>query len=216
MDFAAARRNMVASQIRTNEVTDPLVVAALSEVPREKFVPPAQRGFAYIDEDLPVAKGRFIMEPVVLARLLQMADVQPTDIALIVGAGAGYATAVTARLASSVVALESDAELAAMATKALDELGVDNAAVVIGELKRGCPAQGPFDIILINGAVAEIPDALKQQLSDGGRLVGVVRSGPVGRATLVTRSGSAFGSRQDFDAMTPFLAGFEPAPGFVF
>lgn len=216
MDFAAARRNMVASQIKTNRVTDPLVVDAISAVPREKFLPPEQRPFAYVDTDLPIAKGRVIMEPMVLARLLQLADVQTTDNALLVGAGAGYSTAVLARMASSVVALESDAELAARAGKTLAELSVDNAAVVTGDLTKGKPDQGPFDVIFINGAVDAIPEALKTQLADGGRLVCIVREGPVGRATLVTRSGEAYGQRAEFDAATAILPGFAKQPGFVF
>lgn len=216
MDFVAARRNMVASQIKTNRVTDPLVIEAISLVPRETFLPPEQRPFAYVDEDLPIGKGRVIMEPMVLARLLQLADIQTTDNALVIGAGGGYATAVLARMASSVVALESDTELADRASKTLAALSIDNAAVVIGDLTKGKAEQGPFDVIFINGAVDEIPEALKAQLADGGRLVCVVRQGPVGRATLIARSGEAFGHRQEFDAATPVLPGFQKQPGFVF
>jgi protein-L-isoaspartate(D-aspartate) O-methyltransferase len=216
MDFAAARRNMVASQVKTNRVTDPLVIEAMSAVPREKFLPTEQRPFAYVDEDLPIGKGRVIMEPMVLARLLQLADIQTSDSALLIGAGTGYSTAVLAKMASSVVAVESDPDLAARASKILTELSVDNAAVVTGELTRGKPEQGPFDIIFINGAVAAIPDALKTQLSDGGRLVTIISEGPIGRATLVTRSGNAYGHRQEFDCVTPVLPGFQKQTGFVF
>lgn len=216
MDFAAARRNMVASQIKTNRVSDPLVIEAMGAVPRERFLPTEQRQFAYVDEDLPIGHGRVIMEPMVLARLLQLADVQPGDNALVIGAGTGYSTAVLAYMASSVVAVESDPALAASAAQTLSELNVDNAAVVTGDFQRGKPEQGPFDIIFINGAVDFIPEALTQQLSDGGRLVCIVREGPIGRATLVTRSGTAFGRRQDFDAATSVLPGFMKQPGFVF
>jgi protein-L-isoaspartate(D-aspartate) O-methyltransferase len=216
MDFAAARKNMVASQVKTNRVTDPLVIEALSEVPREKFLPAEQRNFAYVDEDLPIGKGRVIMEPMVLARLLQMAEVQDTDAALVLGAGAGYSAAVLARMASSVVAVESDPELAARAARVLAELGIDNAAVVTGDLAAGKADQGPFDIIFINGAVEFIPEGLQRQLADGGRLICIVSEGPVGRATIVTRTGDAFGKRQEFDAMTPVLPGFHKKPGFVF
>ena len=216
MDFAAARRKMVSSQLKPNEVNDPVVIAAMGAVPREKFLQPAQRQFAYVDEDLPIGNGRAIMEPMVLARLLQLAETQPTDSALVVAAGTGYAVAVLARLTSSVVAIESDPVLAAAASRVLTELAVDNAAVVQGPLPAGAPTQAPFDVILINGAVDEIPDALKRQLSDGGRLVGVVREGPIGRGTLVTRSGQAFGIRTEFDCATPVLPGFTKQPGFVF
>lgn len=216
MDYAAARRNMVASQIKTTRVSDPVVIDAMSAVPRERFLPAEQRQFAYVDEDLRIGKGRVIMEPMVLARLLQLADLQPTDNALLIGAGTGYSTAVLARMVSSVVAVESDAELAARATAALAEQGVDNAAVVAGDLTRGKPEQGPFDVIFINGAVDAVPDVLKSQLADGGRLVCIVRDGPVGRATLITRAGNAFGHRAEFDAVTPVLPGFEKHVGFVF
>ncbi|MBL8628820.1 MAG: protein-L-isoaspartate O-methyltransferase [Rhodospirillaceae bacterium] len=216
MDFAAARHNMVVSQIKTNRVTDPLVIEAMEAVPREKFLAPEQRQFAYVDEDLPIGKGRVIMEPMVLARLLQLADIQTTDSALLIGAGTGYSTAVLARMASSVVAVESEPDLVAWAAKVLTELSVDNAAVVSGEPTRGKPEQGPFDVIFINGAVSSVPEALKNQLADGGRLVAIVAEGPVGRATLITRSGNAFGHRTEFDAATPVLPGFQKQPGFVF
>lgn len=216
MDYAAARRNMVASQIKTNRVTDPLVIEAMSAVPRERFLPNEQRQFAYVDEDLPIGKGRVLMEPMVLARLLQLADIQTSDNALLIGAGAGYSTAVLARMASSVVAVESDPELANRATATLSELAVDNAAVVSGDLTRGKPEQGPFDVIFINGAIDAVPEALRGQLAEGGRLVCILRDGPVGRATLMTRSGNAFGHRAEFDCMTPILPGFEKKVGFVF
>ena len=216
MDFAAARRRMVSSQVRTNEVTDPLVISAISAVPREKFVPAASRGFAYIDEDLPLGKGRFVMEPMLVARLLQLAEVQSTDAALVVGAATGYCAAVLAHMARSVVALESDGELTEQAARAIAELALKNVSVVMGELKAGWSARGPYDVILIGGSVVSVPDTLKAQLADGGRLVCVVRTGPMGRATLVTRAGQAYGSRQEFDAVTPLLAGFEPQPRFAF
>ncbi len=216
MDFAAARRNMVASQVKTNRVTDPLVIDAISEVPREKFLPAEQRQFAYVDDDLPIGKGRVIMEPMVLGRLLQLADIQTTDSALVIGAGMGYSTAVLARMASSVVAVESDPDFVAAASKVLTELSVDNAAVVSGDLTRGKPEQGPFDVIFVNGAVSDVPDALKNQLADGGRMVVIVADGPVGRATLITRSGNAFGHRTEFDASTSILPGFQKQTGFVF
>ncbi|MDX2221861.1 MAG: protein-L-isoaspartate O-methyltransferase [Rhodospirillaceae bacterium] len=216
MDFVAARRNMVASQLRPNEVNDPAVIGAMGAVPREKFLQPSQRQFAYVDEDLPVGHGRFIMEPLVLARLLQMAEVQPTEAALVIGAAGGYSAAVLAQLASSVVGLESDPALSAAATRALAELKIDNVAVINGPLTAGCPGQAPFDVIFINGAVDHVPDAIKRQLADGGRLVTVVRQNGVGRCTLITRTEDAFGARSDYDAATPVLPGFEAKAGFVF
>ena len=216
MDFAAARRKMVASQIRTSEVSDPAVVEAMGAVSRELFVPPANRAFAYLDEDLAIGKGRYLIEPVVLAKLLQLADLQTTDNVLVVGAGLGYSAAVVARLARSVVALESDGVLAAQASKVLAEVAPGQVAVVVGDLKAGWPAKSPYDAILVDGAVGALPVGFKPQLADGGRLVCVVRDGPVGRATLVTRAGDSYGSRQEFDAMTPLLPEFAKLPKFVF
>ncbi len=216
MDFAAARRKMVASQVRTNRVTDPLVSGAMEMVPREYFVPAESRAVAYLDEDLPLGNGRHIMEPMALARLLQLADIEPEDKALVVGAGTGYSAAVLARIAQSVVVLENDAGLADKASKIMTELVIPNVTVVRGDLAAGVSSKAPFDVILIDGSVAEIPTQLKRQLTDGGRLVAVVRQGPVGRATLVTRVGDAFGSRADFDLITPYLPEFAPQPKFVF
>jgi protein-L-isoaspartate(D-aspartate) O-methyltransferase len=216
MDFAAARQKMVVSQIRTSDVSDPAVVDAIGAVPRELFVPPAIRPFAYIDEDIAIGKARYLMEPSVLARLLQLADLQTTDNALVVGAGYGYSAAVMARLVKHVVALESDMALATQAVKALAEVAPGQVSVVTGDLKAGWPAKSPYDVILLDGAVSALPVGFKPQLADGGRLVCIVRDGPVGRATLITRSGDSYGSRQEFDAMTPVLPGFEKQPKFVF
>ena len=216
MDFAAVRQKMVASQVRTNKVTDPLVSGAMELVPREYFVPADRRSVAYLDEDLPLGGGRHIMEPMALGRLLQLADIQPEDKALVVGAATGYSAAVLARIAQSVVILENDPGFADSASKIMTELVIPNVTVIRGELASGVPSKAPFDVILIDGAVSEIPAALKAQLADGGRLVAVVRTGPVGRATLVTRVGSAFGSRSDFDLITPYLPEFSPQPRFVF
>ena len=216
MDFAAARRKMVASQIRTSEVTDPVVVEAMGAVSRELFLPLANRPFAYIDEDIALGKGRYLMEAAVLAKLLQLADVQTTDKALVVGAGYGYSAAVLARLAQSVTALESDSALADQAAKVLNDVAPGQVKVVKGDLKSGWPAQSPYDVILVDGAVSSLPVQFKPQLADGGRLVCIVRDGPVGRATLVERSGDSYGAREEFDAMTPILPGFEKQPKFVF
>lgn len=216
MDYTAARHNMVENQIRTNRVIDPAVVAALAEVPREVFVPKAMRGFAYVDEDLDVGGGRFILEPLTVARLLIATGIQPTDVVLNIGDATGYVTAVVSKLAQTVVALESDADWAGRATQSLSDLGVDNAAVVRGPLEQGYAAQAPYDVILLSGAVAEIPAALCRQLADGGRLAGVVGASGVGKGTLVVRVGDTFGRRALFDAVTPVLPGFQAKPKFVF
>ena len=217
MDFELARRNMVDNQVRTNRVTDSLVISALRAIPRELFVPTAQKGVAYVDDDIAVAPGRYLMEPMVLARLLQLAEVQRNDVALDVGCATGYSSAVLGRMASSVVALEQDADLVNWAAETLLGLGIDNAVVVEGELARGLPDQGPYDVIFVNGAMERVPEVLREQLADGGRLVGVLRGEKgVGHATLVTRNGNAFGHRTDFDANVRLLPGFARKPAFVF
>ncbi|WP_142850288.1 protein-L-isoaspartate O-methyltransferase [Telmatospirillum sp. J64-1] len=217
MDYAAARHNMVENQIRTNRVTDPLVTDAMEALPRELFVPKQMRGIAYIDEDLPLGNGRFLMEPMVLARLLQMAEIKPTDVVLEIGCATGYCAGVVSKIASTVVALESDDEMSQRANSVLNELGIHNVAVVNGPLREGYPAQAPYDVIVISGAVEEVPPGLCQQLADGGRLVAVV-AGPanMGQATLIERVGDAFGRRVFFEAGTPLLPGMEKQQGFVF
>jgi protein-L-isoaspartate(D-aspartate) O-methyltransferase len=215
IDFAVARRNMVASQIRTNQVTDTALLAAFGDIPRERFVPDQLRGVAYVDDDLPLKKGRFLMEPLVLAKLLQLAQVQPNEIVLDIGCATGYSTAVLARIANTVVALESDAELAARATATLSELGADNAVVVVAPLAEGYAKQGPYDVIVFGGALPHIPEAIARQLAEGGRLVAVVGEG-TGRGTLMTKNRGILASRPAFDAATPVLPDFAPEQGFVF
>jgi protein-L-isoaspartate(D-aspartate) O-methyltransferase len=216
MDFKLARRNMVASQIRTNEVTDSLVIDAIGTVPRERFLPAARQSLAYVDEDLEVAAGRWLMEPMVAARLLQLADVQGTDHALVLPCGSGYMAALLAHMAGSVVALEQEGPVKDGAAKLLAELGADTVAVVSGSVAEGCPGQAPFDVIVIDGAVSAVPESIRNQLADGGRLVAVVQTGPVGRATLIQRTGDAFGHRVEFDASVPLLPEFSANPAFVF
>jgi protein-L-isoaspartate(D-aspartate) O-methyltransferase len=217
VDFAAARSNMVESQIRTNKVTDPALLDAFETTPRERFVPESLRGIAYVDEDVALGGERFVMEPMVLARLLQAARPGPGDVALDLGCGSGYATAILSRLVATVVALEVDAALAAAATLTLDELEIDNAVVVEGRLADGYPKQAPYNVILLNGAVSEVPLAIADQLAEGGRLVTVVSVGTgLGRATLMRRDRGVISSRILCDAAVPVLPGFEAAPGFVF
>ena len=216
-DFAAARHNMVESQIRTNRVTDPALLDALAALPREQFVPAERRSTAYIDEDLRLAGERFMMEPMVLARLLQAAEPTKTDVALDVGCATGYATGVLARVTATVLGLESDAALARQARETLARLAVGNAIVVEGKLADGYPKHGPYDIILVNGAVAEFPPALLDQLAEGGRLVGVRRPGPgPGAAMLMLKRHGAVAGRPLFESATPYLPGLAPRPRFVF
>lgn len=211
-----ARQNMVASQLRTNRVTDGRLLEAFATIPRERFVPAGRRAVAYVDEDIEIGRGRFLMEPRVLGRLLQSLAPEPGSVALVVGCGTGYSAAILAKLVETVVAIESDADLSRHANAVLSDLGIDNVAVFNMPLVGGYPAQAPYDIILIDGGVYEVPHALVDQLSDGGRLAAVRRHGPAGQALLVVNSGGIASERVEFDATVPVLPGFERPAAFVF
>ncbi|MFM2129543.1 MAG: hypothetical protein RL477_1089 [Pseudomonadota bacterium] len=217
IDFEMARRNMVDNQLRPNKVTDGRVIAAMLSIPRENFVPEALRGVAYVDEDVPVGKGRALMEPMVLARLLQAAEIAPSDVVLDIGSGSGYTAAVCARLAATVVALESDRELISDSQRLLSDLGVDNVVAVEGALGRGYPQQAPYDVIVLSGAVPEVPEDILGQLGPNGRLVAVIaRPGKASVACLARNCGGAISFVTLFDASVQYLPGFEREPGFVF
>jgi protein-L-isoaspartate(D-aspartate) O-methyltransferase len=217
VDYAAARLNMVESQLRTNRVWDPRLLEAFERIPRELYVPDRAKGFAYVDEDLPLGQGRYLMEPMVLARLVQAATVAPGDIALDLGCATGYSTAVLAQVAATVVAVEEVADFAQAASATLEAEQVTNAVVIEGKLRDGYPKQAPYDVILLGGAVAEVPRGLEGQLAEGGRMVGVVldREG-LGRAMLMRKDEGVVSGRVLFDAYTPVLPGFERKAGFVF
>jgi protein-L-isoaspartate(D-aspartate) O-methyltransferase len=216
-DFAAARRNMVDGQVRTTDVTDLRVIAAMLEVPREQFVAPAMAGLAYLDLDVPVGEGassRRLIKPMALAKLIQAADLKTTDRVLDVGCVTGYAAAVIARIAGEVLALEQDAALAEAARAALSTL--PNVGVANGPLRDGWPQAAPYDAILLEGASEFAPDKLLRQLKDGGRLVCVLGAGPGAKAMLYQCSGGKIGSRPLFDAAAPVLPGFVKPPEFAF
>ncbi|MEK9660980.1 MAG: protein-L-isoaspartate O-methyltransferase [Alphaproteobacteria bacterium] len=217
-DFQAARRNMVDCQLRTNEVTEPRLIAAMEELPREMFVPKARQGSASVDEDLPIGGGRWLMEPLVLARLVQALEISPGETALVLGCGSGYDAALLGRLAASVVAVETDAELVEQATASLSRLDCDNVAVIEGALAAGYSSQAPYDVIFVSGAVAAVPETLFAQLAPHGRLGAVIRGveAEPGRATVYMRTGGGVSGRPVFDCGTPWLTGFEPQPAFVF
>lgn len=220
-DVALQRKNMVESQVRTNDVTDRRIIRAMRDVPREAFVPTALKPLAYIDEALTLAgpkdgaPARGMMAPRVLAKLLQLAEIGTGDVVLDVGAATGYSTAVIGRLAQTVVALESDAAMVETATKALEGLGADNIAVVTGDLEVGYPSEGPYDAIVVEGEVEEIPAGLLDQLKDGGRLV-AIQAGVPGRAILWRRAGRSFDRRVEFAAAATALPGFATKREFVF
>jgi protein-L-isoaspartate(D-aspartate) O-methyltransferase len=221
LDFARARRNMVDNQLRTFDITDRAVLAAMNQVPREDFVPDERRQFAYVDQDIPLETGtgerRWAIQPMVLGRLLQALEVAPGTRVLDVAAGYGYASALFSALGADVVALDSDEALATEARLRLGaQFGGRSPEVRVGPVAEGCPERAPFDVILINGAVERRPDQLLAQLSDGGRLGCLKREGAACHAVLYLRSGQAVGFRSLFDATAPVLESFAREKVFQF
>ena len=216
MDFAAARQNMVDCQILPNRVDDQRIVDALLKIPREKFVPDNLTGIAYVDEIVPLGGQRYVMEAMVVARLLQTAALNAEDVALSIGCGTGYATAVLAHIVDTVVAVEPDKGLAQKANENLAAIGLDNVAIVEGKLEDGNIDQGPYNVIFFDGAVQTVPDAICDQLAEGGRLVAIVSGERVGTAYLYSRFGGIISKRKVFDAGTPLLPGFGKQKAFVF
>ena len=207
--FATARQNMVDGQVRPSDVTDIRILDAMLAVPREAFVPASKQALAYLDLDLDVGEGgsagRFLIQPAVLAKMLQAAEIKETDRVLVVGCATGYAAAVIGRFVGSLVtATESDPALAARA-KAL--LAGEKAIVRTAAAAEGDPADGPYDVIVLNGATEVVPEQLYRQLRNGGRLVGVFAT---------SCSHGDFGHRTLFDATAPVLPGMERVPAFVF
>lgn len=217
--FSTARQKMVDGQVRPSDVTDIRILDAMLAVPREAFVPSGQRALAYLDLDLDVSEGeaakRFLIKPVVTAKMLQAAEIKPTDTVLVVGCATGYAAAIVARLAAKVTATESDPKLAAKAQSALAELAA-NVTIVTAGAAEGHPSDAPYDVIMLNGATEIVPDRLYRQLREGGRLVGVFASTQPPRATIVTLSHGDIGTRPLFDAAVPVLPGLERIAAFVF
>ena len=216
MDFAAARLSMVQNQLLPNNLTDTGVADAVLAVPRERFVSDQLASVAYLDEDILIGPGRYLMEPRVLARLLQAAAIHEDDVVLDIGCGTGYSSAVLSHLAGAVVALEGDEALAKTAAGLLADLERDNVAVISGPMQEGNPSQGPYDVILINGSIDAVPDGLVPQLSEGGRLICVIGGPRIGKATIIVKRGSSHDARALFDAAVPSLPGFQAEAGFVF
>lgn len=218
-NFTAARINMVDSQIHTMGVVSEPILNAFRMVPREEFVAEAQKGIAYCDEDMPVTKGRCLMEPVTHARLIQAVAPVASDTVLDVGGATGYSAAILSRLVSRVVACEPDADLLARAEKTWAKLQCANIEPFQGDISCGCAPHAPYSLIFVGGSVSCVPDALLSQLAPHGRLVAVVRckSDKIGRATLFVKTANGtISERVLFDAAVPYLPGFEPRTEFVF
>jgi protein-L-isoaspartate(D-aspartate) O-methyltransferase len=210
VDYAQARRMMVDGQVRTADVTDLRIIAAMLEVPRERFAP-GREAIAYLDADLPVPGGaaRAMLKPMVFAKLLQAAEIAPGDTVLDVGCATGYSAAVLARLAGRVVALEENAGQTMLAD-------LPNVTVVAGLLNAGWENGAPYDVIIVEGAVEIVPQALLGQLKDGGRLLAVAGTMPMGKATIYRASGGHVTAQPLFDAAARALPGFAKPPAFVF
>lgn len=216
-DYTTLRQTMVDTQLRTNKVTDARVLAAMGDVPREIFVPEDRASLAYIDEDIGIGKSRCLVEPMILARMIQAAEIGPEDVVLDIACGAGYSSAVLGHIARAVVAVESDTDLAGSASARITRLGLDNVVVEMGPINAGWADQAPYDVITINGACENISDTILSQLAEGGRLCAVV-GGKAGTcaATLFVKSGGVVSSRELFDANVPALPEFELEEGFTF
>jgi protein-L-isoaspartate(D-aspartate) O-methyltransferase len=210
---------MIDGQLRPNRVTNIQILTAIADLPRERFLPEGLRSLAYADDDVPLGNGRYLMEPMILARLIQTLQTQPEDKALVVASGAGYGTALLARLVKSVVALEANAALAGSAEQTLKALGITNVRHVTGKMEEGVPSEAPYDVILIEGAVQYVPPAIVDQLAEGGRLGTVIAAsspGVLGVARMMVKEGGVASGRPIFDAGTPALPGFAPPPRFTF
>jgi protein-L-isoaspartate(D-aspartate) O-methyltransferase len=218
--FSTARQNMVDCQVRPSDVTDIRIINAMLALPREAFVPPTQRELAYLDLDLDVSDGgsvrRYLIKPVVTAKMLQAADIGDTDHVLVSGCATGYTAALVAKLAGRVTATETVPALAEKARDVLTQLGLGNVTVRAADAAAGDSTNAPYDVIVLDGATEIIPEHLYQQLKDGGRLVGVFAQTKPPRAMIVTRSHGDFGNRALFDASVPVLPGLERVPAFVF
>lgn len=219
-DFTIARQKMVDGQVRPSDVTDRWVIEAMLAVPREVFVPDHQTSMAYLDLDIKVSgdatQPRFLIKPVVIARLLQAAEIKPTDNVMVVGCATGYTAALIARLCGRVTATESDPSVAQMAQGALSRLGGGPVDLKTAPASDGCAERGPFDVIVLDGATEVEPRSLYRQLAEGGRLVGVFATTRPSRAVIVTHAQDDYGTRALFDATIPTLPGLERAEAFVF
>ena len=214
-DYAARRLTMVDTQVRPSDVTKFPIIDAMQTVPREAFVPASHREVAYVGESIPLGDGRVVLDPRTIAKMLDAVDVQPDEVVLDIGAGFGYSSALLAHLADAVVALEEDPDLASEAEQALSEYGADNVAVLVEPLSSGAPKHGPYDVIVIQGGVGTLPDALLAQLKTGGRIVCIFMEGALGVCRIGHKLPSGMNWRFAFNASAPILGGFETSTEFA-
>lgn len=217
MNFDAAREIMVDSQIRPNDVSDPDIVSAFLRTPREAFVPTSKKSVAYSELEIATSEGRSLWTPRDTAKLVKLADIDPSDIVLVIGAGAGYEAALISHLAETVIALEEDAGLVDAMSDRFAALGLDRAVAVEGKLEAGLPDQAPFNVIYVCGMVETLPTAWTDQLAEGGRLAVVQADAEgLGRGKLYTKAGGVVSARDSFDAVPPRFPQFDRKRQFVF
>jgi len=218
MDYAEARRCMVDGQLRPNRVEDPRLLSAMRDLPRERFVPPGLAARAYADADVPLPGGRAMLKPLVLARLIQLAGLRRGERVLVLAAGTGFGAAVMAAMGGEVTAVEADPRLTALARAALASCLPPGAVTLVeADPTLGYPPGAPWDVILIEGGVEQVPAPIQEQLAEGGRLVAVaLEGGPPGRALLLRRAGGVVTALRDFDAHAPGLPGFVRSSAFAF
>ncbi|MEL0436158.1 protein-L-isoaspartate O-methyltransferase family protein [Phycobacter sp. K97] len=214
-DFAERRRMMVDTQVRPSDVTKYPIIEAMLAVPRESFVPDAQREAAYADQNLDLGQGRVLLEPRTLAKILDALDIQNDELVLDVGCALGYSTAVVARVAQMVIGVEEDESIGADAQSQLSEVGADNAIVHVGPLAEGAAEHGPYDVIMIEGGVEDIPAALLEQLREGGRIAAIFMSGALGEVKIGYKTAGKLSWRFAFNAGAPVLSGFAAAREFA-
>jgi len=211
-----ARKQMVDCQIRPADVTDRRLIAAFMAVPRHLFTPRARLALAYADAEVATGDNRTMMRPRDLAKLIHAAAIEPDELVLDIACGRGYSTAILSHMAETVVGVDDDEDGLARASDLLSKVDADNAVMIAGDPKLGVPKQGPFDVIFVNGSINEVPAAWFDQLAPEGRLVAIIRNGPVGKATVFTRSAAGIGERVVFDATAQLLPGFALEAGFAF
>ena len=215
-DYVALRRAMVDCQIRPSDVTRYPIISTMLDVPREDFVPSGQRSVAYMGNHIDIAPGRVVLEPRTFAKLIDAMDISSDDLVLNIGCGLGYSAAVLGRLAAAVIAVEDDAARAEEATQNITNADIMNVIVETGPLSEGAPAHGPYDAIVIEGALETVPDTLVSQIKLGGRIGAIFLNEAGGQAKIGTCTDAGLTWRRAFDATAPLLPGFVGEKSFVF
>ena len=218
MDFKIARKNMVENQIRANKVTSLNVINAFLDVPREKFVPDALQEISYVDEDIQLSRNRFMMKPMILARLFQSLNLKGNENILHVGSNSGYGSAILSRMWSSVISLESDKKLFETSIHTFSNMGFDNVVPLHGSMENGVEKEAPFDIIFIEGSIETEPKSLFGQLNENGKLIAIIRPAniKIGKAKLFFKISNEIGLENLFDAQVSKLSIFKSKTKFSF